>query len=146
MDNVRFGRALGKGTRAAAKSLWEAADAAASPAPARAAQPQHRATEPVRAASAQPLRQAPGRRAARTGLFAPLRKFSGVLWLEVTGSFFGLFAAFMAEGAWKLRAAVHAPAGSPDLRKLWMHVALFLLFGYFAVSSFVRARRRERRT
>ena len=57
--------------------------------------------------------QAKGRvrsQAASAGrsMLAPVRRAGGVLWLEMTGSVFALFALFLAPGVWKLRAAVHA--------------------------------------
>jgi membrane-anchored protein YejM (alkaline phosphatase superfamily) len=75
----------------------------------------------------------------------PLAKFSSVLWLEVTGAFFAIFAAIAGEEVWKWHAAIHLPASSPDARRLYVYVVLLGLFGYFAVSSFLRARRRSRR-
>ncbi len=83
-----------------------------------------------------------GGKGAAKGMAAPIRRFSSVLWLEVTGFFFVVIAAFIAQGAWKLRGSLH---GGPDHVKFLLHLVLFALFAYFAVSSFVRARRRERR-
>jgi hypothetical protein len=86
--------------------------------------------------------------AAKVGgksMFAPLARFSGVLWLEVTGTFFALIALFVGQGAWQLRGGLRLPPSAPVAQKLYLHTAIFLLFAYFAVSSFVRARRRERR-
>ena len=76
---------------------------------------------------------------------APVAKFSSVLWLEVTGTFFGLVALVMGEAVWKLRANFHLAPSAPEARKLYMYLAIFLVFLYFAVSSFVRAARRQRR-
>jgi hypothetical protein len=86
--------------------------------------------------------------AAKVGgksMFAPVARFSGVLWLEVTGTFFALIALFVGQGAWQLRRGFRLPPTAHDAQKLYLHTAIFLLFAYFAVSSFVRARRRERR-
>ena len=74
-------------------------------------------------------------------------KLSGVLWLEITGAFFGFFALFAGQAAWAHRADLAGPAAvNRDAR---FHAAIFLgmalVFGYFCVSSFVRARRRQRR-
>jgi len=74
----------------------------------------------------------------------PFVRLSGVLWLEVTGVFFGLFALIAVGYLWKLRGAWRA--GDPaSHRSLMGAVVMLMLFGYFCVSSFVRARRRERR-
>ena len=67
----------------------------------------------------------------------------GVLWLEVAGVVFGLFVLFAATGVWRLRGEWHSNAAGH--RQLLGALAMLALFGYFAVSSFVRARRRERR-
>ena len=94
-------------------------------------------------------RRAPQAKAQARGLgrsvWAPLARFSGVLWLEVTGTFFTLIALFVGSGAWRLRGAIHAPASSAQAQKLYLHAAIFLLFAYFAFSSFLRAHRRGRR-
>jgi hypothetical protein len=155
MDKVRFGRALGKGTRAAAKSLWEAADAAVasdpSAAPAANRPPQSRPT-PHHAPKAPPASATPASarfaRAASTSgrsVLAPVTKFSSVLWLELTGSFFALIALFLAQGAWKLKASLHAAAGSPQAHKFYVYLVFLALFAYFAISSFIRAHRRSKR-
>jgi hypothetical protein len=174
MDTVRFGRALGFGTRQAVKTLLTAVDAAT------AENPSSKRTEPgagqAPAANAPVTGTAgnarlasvpdPGRRAGQTvantavqargvqkGLQRGSRKFgeaawrpfvrlSGVLWLEVSGVFFGVFALLALGYLWKLRGAWYADAASR--RSLMGAVAMLLLFGYFCVSSFVRARRRER--
>lgn len=151
MDKVRFGRALGKGTRAAAKSLWEAADAAAAPDPsarAKAAAPSRNAPASAAAASrkqaprANPLQAGRAARAAGQSVLAPMKKFSSVLWLEVTGAFFALIALFLAQGVWKLR---HAVYGSAEEHKLAVYAILCAVFVYFTVSNFVRAHRRGKK-
>ena len=76
---------------------------------------------------------------------APVAKFSSVLWLEVTGTFFGMLAFGMGEGVWRLRDAVKQASNSPERMKLYGCLALMALFLYFAVSNFVRASRRQRR-
>jgi hypothetical protein len=84
------------------------------------------------------------REAGRSAL-APLKNFSNVILLQVTGTFFAVFAAFMGEGVWKLRADFRAPVSSPEAQKLYFHLVVFLGFAYFTVSNFVRASRRERK-
>ena len=75
-------------------------------------------------------------------VWTPLVKVSGVLWLEVTGCFFALFAVFAAVELWRRRGDLHA-AGAPR-QHLAFAAAMFLVFGYFTVSSFVKAHRRSR--
>lgn len=166
MDSVRFGRALGVGARAAAKTLVTAVDAATSPNPsagaaqARAGAAPEKATAPgsttagrlvdqAAKATAQVLQNKEGlaRGGKRFGetVWGNFTKLSGVLWLEFTGVFFGIFALFAATGAWKLRGSLHETAANHE-----DHVHLLVLsgvavgFGYFFVSSFLRARRKGR--
>lgn len=149
MDKVRFGKALGAGTRAMARTLMEASQAAAAPDPRAARRP----AEPVverRPATAQSAAQTAGRavreaRKRKGSFLGPLRKFSSVLWLEVTGFFFGVFTCIMGNQVWKHRAAAHLPPSNLDAQHFYTYSFFCALFLYFAVSSFVRARRRERR-
>jgi hypothetical protein len=79
-------------------------------------------------------------------VWKPFVKLSGVLWLELTGVFFGLFAFFGAGWAWKLRGDMHETATNHDAHTHFLIcVTLAVVFGYFLVSSFVRASRRGRR-
>jgi hypothetical protein len=64
------------------------------------------------------------------------------LWLEITGVFFGLFALFFFETAWRLRAGMH---GGAEHTHFWLFLVMGVLFAYFCASSFVRARRRSKR-
>jgi Flp pilus assembly protein TadB len=124
-----------------------AADSSASASGTAASKALHQAAH----AAAQTVVQARG---AKQGLKRGSRRFGGtawktftrlwgVLWLEVVGVVFGLFVVFAATGAWHLREEWHANAAGH--RQLVGALAMLALFGYFCVSSFVRARRRERR-
>ncbi len=153
MDRVRFGKALGLGTRDAARALLNAADAATSPAPVPpSARPQARAAGQV--AAAKTIEASRQVRATAAGVkqggkrfgeavWGPFVKLSGVLWLEVTGVFFGIFALTAGVEVWKRRADLHS-AGDAHTHLVFA-VAMLLVFGYFTVSSFVRAGRRGRR-
>ena len=81
----------------------------------------------------------------KRSVWSPLAKFSSVLWLEVTGVFFLLFALITGQQAWKWHAAIRLPPSNPGAQHLYLYIFLFAMFGYFTVSSFVRARRRQRR-
>lgn len=82
----------------------------------------------------------------REAAWEPFARLSGVLWLEVTGVFFAIFALFAAGSVWRLHSEWRAGVAHPGAhRDLAGAVIMFALFGYFCVSSFVRARRRERR-
>lgn len=76
-------------------------------------------------------------------VWGPFVKLSGVLWLEVTGVFFGLFAVTAALGIWKSRGDFSA--GGAAEHRVWFAVGMLVVFGYFSASSFLRARRRGRR-
>ena len=75
-------------------------------------------------------------------VWRPFVKLSGVLWLEMTGVFFGLFAVTAAVGVWKSRGELHGE-GTAEHR-IWFAAGMLVLFGYFSISSFLRARRRGR--
>ncbi|MGA8939736.1 MAG: hypothetical protein WB439_11285 [Acidobacteriaceae bacterium] len=158
MDRVRFGRALGYGARHAAKTLMQAADAATTPG---AAGPAIKAASAPQVQQARPRPAVVTERVAQTGrtaaaatkhagklgrsIWTPLARFSGVVWLQVTGLFFALIAMFMFQGAWKDRAALHLPFASPRGREFWGLAAAFVVFAYFTVSNFVRAYLKDRR-
>lgn len=95
-------------------------------------------------AQAQGTRQGLVRGGKRFGeaVWRPFVRLGGVLWLEVSGVFFGIFALFALAAMWRMRGEWH---GSTDARRQMMGAGVMLLvFGYFCVSSFVRAKRRER--
>lgn len=160
VDRVRLGRALGYGTRHAAKTVAAIAEAAS--APERAATgtsaregPGVQAPSPVTerpAASAAPRRGTPvtprnlghGVKHFKRSFWGPLATFSGALWLRVTGLFFGLIAFAMGGGAWRLRGGFLLRSQPAEAHRFWVFAAFTVLFGYFAVSSFVRATLRER--
>lgn len=78
---------------------------------------------------------------ATRGVTAPLKRASRALWYELTGSFFALFTLSFATATWKTR--TNAMSVIPDDRhRFYAFCALTLLFGYFSVSSFLRARKR----
>jgi hypothetical protein len=86
-----------------------------------------------------------GSRRFGEAVWGPFVKLSGALWLELTGVFFGIFAVFASVNAWKMRGALHETGGNHDVHvRLLMSVAMAVVFGYFCVSSFVRANRRSR--
>ena len=173
MDRVRLGRVLGKGARLAARTAMEAVDAASAPSPQQAkprqpaqgqprppVQPQPRTVTietPVRTSRSEtteqprraegvsfastPLR--PAIAAARAGITAPFRRASRALWHELTGSFFALFAFSFSISLWHSRANAFSTLPA-DRHRFYGYCALALLFGYFAISSFVRAKRESR--
>ncbi len=171
MDSARFGRVLGIGTRLAAKTVASAVDAAMAPNPNAAATAGAKAEQggdgggdaKVTGAAASPASGArlvekaaqstaqvvqTGQGLKRGGkqfgetVGRSFVRLSGVLWLEFTGVFFGLFAVSAGVGAWKLRAGLQ---GGTLHTQFLIAAAVMVVFGYFCVSSFVRAARRERK-
>jgi hypothetical protein len=168
MDSVRFGRVLGIGTRLAAKTLVEAVDAAMAPNPlAKAGTTETPEVSPTRAeatgaaAGAQAAQQVRrtavqvkqrGRGLKQGGkrfwetVAEPFVRLSGVLWLEVTGVFFGIFALFAGTAMWKERVNLHATSAHHDARMHFLLLgAMTLVFGYFFASSFVKAHLRGKK-
>jgi hypothetical protein len=81
-------------------------------------------------------------RAAGRGMGGFLRPFSrigGILWLEITGFFFGLFALFFAQDVWRTRVNY---ASGPLHQRFLMAAVLTVVFAYLSVSSFWRAKRK----
>ena len=159
MDRVRLGRVLGAGARNAMRTAAQAVDAATAPSPQPSAPQPSAPPPPSRPAAAQqrPVTPQPtviSRQTTQrvsnasknfaTGAFAPLRRLSGVLWLEIMGSFFGLFALTFAASLWRIRSQVAYSASRSDHQHFLVYTAMMLMFAYFCVSSFLRARRRDR--
>ena len=144
MDRVRFGRALGMGARETAKALMKAADAVTAPDPAVTRKAGAAVAGKIAEAKATGAGVRRGGRLFGKAVLAPVAKASSVLWLEVTGLLFGVFALSAGTWVWNHR---HDLTGLGAVReRAWIVVAMFVLFGYFTVSSYVRAARRGRRS
>jgi hypothetical protein len=148
MRSKTVGRALGIGMRVAGKALLE--DKPLSPEAARAAEQRRlegiqAAGERGRAAGAslgQGTRKVSrGTRNFGRAVWNPFAWASSVLWLEITGLFFGLFAFFFAQHVYELRGAWRS---GPEHMHLVLYCVLLVAFVYFAASSFVRASRKQR--
>jgi hypothetical protein len=133
----------------AARTAFEAVDAATSPSPnppaATPRQPEVIPPRPVSRPVSRPAAVSPNLSkavsSATAGVAAPLKRASRALWYELTGSFFALFALSFAGATWKTRA--NAVSTIPDDRhRFYAFCVLALLFGYFSISSFLRARKR----
>jgi hypothetical protein len=153
MDSVRFGRVLGIGARLAGKTIVQAVDAAASPNPRATATTPPGETVTVlpppvarAAASAKATSQGVARGSKKFGeaVWSPMVRSGKVLWLEVTGVFFGLVAAAGVQGVWLHRAGALAAAAPGERRHFWLAAAMTIVFGYFCLSSFLRANRNNR--
>jgi hypothetical protein len=135
---------LGAGARETAKALVRAADAVAAPDPAvtrRAGAAVAGKIESAKTTAAGVKRG--GKLFGRT-MLAPVAKAGGVLWLEVTGLLFGVFALSAATWVWKHRFDLRA-VGQPRTQA-WLVVAMLVLFSYLTVSNYVRASQRNRRS
>ncbi|WP_263358434.1 hypothetical protein [Acidicapsa ligni] len=152
MNPNEFGKKLGIGVRVAGRIAQQRAqdrtsnpDRTPNQVP---SQPNNPASMPSSvpkyAAKARDIRKkAPGMtRAAGRGIGGFLRPFTrvgGILWLEVTGFFFGLFGTYFATDIWKARASY---AHGPEHTRFVVAVIATAIFGYLCVSSFWRARRK----
>jgi hypothetical protein len=134
-----LGRRLGIGARIAGKMMKQQAQRSA----------QKRAVHPLSAAAADTSvrAHAVGQGLARGGRgfwansVGPFARVGKSLWLEITGSFFGLFALFFAQNVYRLRADY---AHGAEHEHFIIYCVLLVLFAYFSVSSFARARRVSR--
>ena len=157
MDRVRFGRALGVGAREAAKALVKAADAATAPSPAATnptitdpTAPSPATTRKAGAAMAQRVERAKvtaagvkrGGRSFGQAVWTPVVKASGVLWLEVTGVLFGMFALVIGIWVWNNRRDLVGVGVAKE--RAWAGAVMLAVFAYCTVSSYVKAAKRQR--
>jgi len=78
-------------------------------------------------------------------VWRPFVKLSGVLWLELTGSFFAIIAFFTGQSLWVHRADVHLNPLNPTAHQhFYVYLFVTLMFSWFAITSFLKARRRGR--
>jgi hypothetical protein len=140
MEPNTLGRKLGIGLRIASKMLLDRATspAAAPHVPPTAAPPTPRPS-PVYAARGKEVVRST--RKFGESVWRPFTHASGVLWLEVTGLFFGIFTLFFAVNTYKLR---HEWAIGPDHQRFLVYTVVTGIFGYFTFSSFYRARKKEK--
>jgi hypothetical protein len=133
MKPQTIGRALGVGLRVAGRVAGQRI-AAAGQGPT-ASNPGAANTTVTRTAG-----QAAGKVARGVGGFLrPFGRIGGIIWLEVTGVFFFLFALVFGTAMYRLRpATLHGPFN----RTFLASAILMLLFGYLGTSSFTRARRK----
>jgi hypothetical protein len=171
MDAVRFGRALGFGARQAVKTVTAVVDAATAENPSakgagarsnsaasasanRVANTAHSMVGKAAHTAAQTVVQARstgqglrrGGKSLRESTWRTFTRLWGVLWLEVVGVLFGIFALFALTAVCKLHPQWRATAtNTAEHRQFLVALAMLAIFGYFCVTSYVRAHRRERR-
>jgi len=158
MQPNRLGRILGIGTRVAAEKLRDGTAGAV------AAVERSNATRAAEAGSTARTASAGSSTSSRAGVSAtaglaegsrrvargagrfgasmwkPFAHASGILWLQITGLFFAFFAVGFAVYSWRL----YKSAGVHD-HHLPLYAFFAVLFVWFAVSSFWRAGRKQKR-
>jgi hypothetical protein len=150
MEPKKLGRTLGIGVRVASKIARDRAARAVAEADAekkdgqgRGRAPQPKAPSAMAArVSAQGTAIGRGAKNFRQSVVTPFKKAGSVLWLEITGVFFAFFAVFFAQSVFRVHSAWRQGA---EHSHFVLYILLTLLFGWFAVSSFVRARKKEKR-
>lgn len=80
-------------------------------------------------------------RVARDGVLAPVKRASRAVTLQITGSFFAIFALSFIAAAWRAHGALQTGATQ---QRFWLYTVFGTLFAYFAISNFLRARRLSR--
>ena len=130
MKPQTIGRALGIGLRVAGRMAGQRINASA----------QAATVAPGAEIRAEVLGKATGNvKRGVGGFLRPFRRVGGILWLEVTGTFFLLFALIFAQSLWRVRASY---AQGPEHNRFLVAAAMVALFLYLSVSSFWRARKR----
>ena len=84
-----------------------------------------------------------GAKAFGQALLGPFTHAGSVLWLEITGLFFALFALFFVQSVYRVRTAWRQGPEHTHLLALRAHMAV--VFAWFSVSSFTRAYRKSKR-
>jgi hypothetical protein len=148
MEPKKVGRALGIGVRVASNMLRERVERAAAPHPGPNPGP-NPAPHPGPVAAGIPAptvsRVANAKRGAKAfgqAFLGPFTHAGSILWLEITGLFFALFALFFVQSSYRVRMAWRQ--GSEHAHLL-LYVGLALAFAWFSFSSFLRAYRKSRR-
>jgi hypothetical protein len=144
MNASELGKRLGIGVRVAGRIAQQRAQAGSkqpgSPAgPSPAAPRMMPNTAEIREVKqkTQKLTRAAGRGVG--GFLRPFSRIGGILWLEITGCFFGLFALFFAQDVWRTRLNY---ASGPLHQRFLIAAVLTVVFAYLSASSFWRARRK----
>ena len=135
MEPKKVGRTLGIGVRVASNMLRQRVEQAAK---ARESRPP--APSPPRSSRVVTAKR--GAKAFGQGLLGPFTHAGKVLWLEITGLFFALFALYFAQNVYRVRAAWRQ---GPEHSHLLLYCALAAAFAWFSFSSFARAYRRNKR-
>jgi hypothetical protein len=154
MEPKKVGRTLGIGVRVASNMLRErvARASAAALANPPAGNLSGNGRPPAAAPATTAARSVPlgsrvttakrGAKAFGQAFLGPFTHAGGVLWLEITGLFFALFALFFVQSIYRVHTAWRQ---GPEHTHLLFYAALALVFAWFSVSSFTRAYRKSKR-
>lgn len=130
MEANRVGRTMGVGTRVLARLVRN-----------RTAEGAAHAVKKAPVYKENGRRLGEGSRRFGHSIWKPFAHASRVLWLEMTGLFFGIFTLFFASNVWRLRASWQA---GPSHHRFILYAVITAVFLYFTVSSFVRVGRHNR--
>jgi hypothetical protein len=135
MEPKKVGRTLGIGVRVASNMLRQRVEQAAE---ARDSRP----PAPSPPLSSRVVTAKRGAKAFGQAFLGPFTHAGSVLWLEITGMFFALFALYFAQNVYRVRSAWRQ---GPEHSHLLLYCALAAAFAWFSCSSFARAYRRSKR-
>ena len=143
MEPKKVGRTLGIGVRVASNMLRERVERAATahPPPSQAGNGRPAAAAPAIPISSRVAGVKRGAKAFGQAFLGPFTHAGSVLWLEITGLFFALFAVFFGQSVYRLHAAWRQ---GPEHTHLLLYCALTVAFAWFSVSSFLRAYRKSK--
>jgi hypothetical protein len=139
MEPKKVGRVLGVGVRVASNMARQRMTQAAAPVGEVRVGAESRKTEVTPGVRTQAAKR--GIKAFGQGILGPFRHAGGVLWLELTGLFFALFALFFMQNVYRVRASWRQ---GPDHAHWLLYVLLAAAFAWFSFSSFQRAYRKSR--
>jgi hypothetical protein len=133
MEPKKVGRTLGIGVRVASNMLRQRVEQAAEARESRPPAPSPPLSNRVVTAKR-------GAKAFGQAFLGPFTQAGKVLWLEITGLFFALFALYFAQNVYRVRGAWRQ---GPEHSHLLLYCVLAAAFAWFSFSSFARAYRRN---
>jgi hypothetical protein len=147
MEPKKVGRTLGIGVRVASNMVRERVEraAAANSGPVEAGNGRPAAPPQARAGIKIDSKVADAKRGAKAfgqAFLGPFTHAGSILWLEITGLFFALFALFFVQSVYRVRTAWWQ---GPEHAHLLLYAALAVGFAWFSGSSFIRAYRKSKR-
>jgi hypothetical protein len=143
MKPEKIGRSFGVGIRVAGKVLGESLSGT-SQAASTVGESMNGSVRAGNAEAAKARGELVGRAARGTGrgvggFLRPFARIGGILWLEVTGAIFFLFALFFALNLWRMRSDI---ASGPQHTTFLLTAFFLIIFIYLGASAFWRARRK----